>query len=111
MLVPMAMSGWIIGNVVTISEPWALVVVRMTAGTWAVDDMMLPLASVDVTTTFAEAVAAAVRRLVDKTTWPCGLVEEATMGMIAAVPVEVVVIPCAFVFMIAVGRNAIGETG
>ena len=83
----------------------------MTAGTWAVEETMLPLASVDVITTFAEAVAAAVRRLLDKTTRPCGLVEEATIGMIAAVPVEVVVIPCAFVVVIAVGRNAIGETG
>ena len=83
----------------------------MTAGTWAVEETMLLLASVDVITTFVEAVAAAVRRLLDKTTWPCGLVEEATIGMIAAMPVEVVVIPCAFVAVIAVGRNAIGETG
>ncbi len=83
----------------------------MTAGTWAVEETMLPLSSVDVITAFTEAVAAAVRRLLDKTTWPCELVEETTIGMIAAVPVEVVGIPCAFVVVIAVGRNAIGETG
>ena len=83
----------------------------MTAGTWAVEETMLPLASVDVITTFAETVAAAVGRLLDKTTWPCELVKETTIGMTAAVPVEVVVIPCAFVVVIAVGRNVIGETG
>ena len=83
----------------------------MNAGAWVVEETMLPLSSVDVITTFAEAVAAAVRRLLDKTTWPCESVDETTIGMIAAVPVEVVVIPCAFVVVIAVERNAIGETG
>ena len=72
---------------------------------------MLPLASVDVITTFAEAVAAAVRRLLATTTWPCELVEETTIGMIAAVPVEAVVMPCAFVVVIPIGSNAIGKTG
>ena len=56
-----------------------------------------------------EAVAAAVRRLLESTIWPCEFVEDATIGMIAAVPVVTVVMPWAFMAVIVVGMNAIGE--
>ncbi len=70
---------------------------------------MLPCGFLKLTTTLAEAVAAAVRRLLESTNWPCEFVEDATIGMIAAVAVETVVMPCAFVVVIVVGMNAIGD--
>ena len=70
---------------------------------------MLPWAFVELTTMLVEAVAAAVRRLLETTVWPCEFVEETTIGMIAAVPVIAVVMPWAFAALIVVGINAIGE--
>ena len=70
---------------------------------------MLPCGFVELTTTLVEAVAAAVRRLLESTIWPCEFVEDAMIGMIAAVAVETVVIPWAFVVVIVVGMNAIGD--
>ena len=98
-----------IGSVVRIWEPWPFVVVKMTAGTWVMEDVMLPWAFVKLTTMLVEAVAAAVRRLLETTIWPCRSVEDATIGMIAAVPVITVVMPWAFVAVIVVGMTAIGE--
>ena len=69
----------------------------------------MPWAFVELTTMLVEAVAAAVRRLLESTIWPCEFVEDAMIGMIAAVPVITVVMPWAFVAVIVVGMNAIGE--
>ena len=71
--------------------------------------MMLPCGFVELITTLVEAVAAAVRRLLESTIWPCEFVEDATIGMIAAVAVETMVIPWAFVVVIVVEMNAIGD--
>ena len=71
--------------------------------------MILPSGLLKLTTTLIEAVAAAVRRLLESTMWPCAFVEDATIGMIAAVAVETVEIPWAFVVVIVVGMNAIGD--
>ena len=71
---------------------------------------MLPCGLLKLTTTWVEAVAAAVRRLLESTVWPCGFVEDMTIGMIAAVAVETVVMPWPFVAVILVGMNAIGDT-
>ena len=70
--------------------------------------MRLPRAFVKLTTILVEAVAAANRRLLETTTWPCRFVEAATIGMIAAVALRTVGIPSAFVAVIVVGANAIG---
>ena len=70
---------------------------------------MLPWAFVELTTMLVEAVAAAVRRLLESTIWPWEFVEDAMIGIIAAVPVITVVMPWAFVAVIVVGINAIGK--
>ena len=70
---------------------------------------MLPCGFVELTTMLVEAVAAAVRRLLESTIWPCEFVEDAMIGMIAAVAVEMVVMPWASVVVIVVGMNAIGN--
>ena len=70
---------------------------------------MLPCGFVKLTTTLVEAIAATVRRLLESTIWPWGFVEDATIGMIAAVAVETLVPPWAFVVVIVVGMNAIGD--
>ena len=58
---------------------------------------------------FAVAVAAAVEREVETTSWPCALVVVVAIGMIAAVAVEIVVLPWALVVVMGVGLNAIAE--
>ena len=70
---------------------------------------MLPCGFVEPITTLVVAVAAAVKRLLESTIWPCEFVEDATIGMIAAVAVETMVMPWAFVVVIVLGMNATGD--
>ena len=57
-------------EVVMISEPAALVVVRMMAGRWVVEVWLAPWASVEVMMVGRDAETEAVERLVERTTLP-----------------------------------------
>ena len=94
-----------------VCEPWASVVVRSMAGTLVVKGTRMPWAFVVVRMIFAVAVKGAIERDVEITSWPRLLVVVTAMGIIAAVAVETVVLPWAFVVVIVVGISAMGVSG
>ena len=68
-----AFAGWlgkVKGEVVRILEPAALVVVRIIAGRWVGEEIMLPWALVEVMIVGTDAETEAVERLVERITLP-----------------------------------------
>ena len=102
--------GKLRGKVVRIWEPAALVVGRIMAGRWAVEERTVPCALVEDIIVGRDADTEAEERLVERTILPCALVELMTMGCSTAVLVEIAIPPLESVDVTGI-RTATGLVG